>query len=32
MGSEGYGKIPLPLLERKDDSGIGKGEEGNVET
>lgn len=32
MGIEGYGKIPLTLLERKDDSGIGKGEEGNVET
>lgn len=32
MGSEGYGKMPLTLLERKDDSGIGKGKEGDVET
>lgn len=32
MGSEGYGKIPLTLLGRKDDSGIGKGKEGDVET
>ena len=32
MGNEGYGKIPLTLLERKDDSGTGKGKEGDVDT